>query len=216
MIYQADNIVKDVRVCMDENMADTALIADGDENTLLLNEIIKSKILEAVERVHTEAPFYMLDNAHHFDTNAAINWKTLESGEILLPDDFMRLVVFQMSDWERAVYAMITPADPDYAKTRCRVKALRGTAQRPVCALGMRNDGPVLEFYSCKDNTATITRSVYMPYPVIDNDNGIDISERCYTAVVYTAAALTLLTFGEKERAALFLENANNTYHRTS
>lgn len=214
MVYQVENIKKDVKVCLDENVSSQTLLGDNDENQLQLEEIIASKLLGAVEKVHQEAPYYMLDNGHHFGN--AINWKSMESGEVLLPNDFMRLVVFQMSDWERAVYAMITPADSDYAKTRCRVKALRGTAQRPVCALGMRNDGPVLEFYSCKDNTATITRSVYMPYPVIDNDNGIDISERCYTAVVYTAAALTLLTFGEKERAALFLENANNTYHRTS
>lgn len=215
MIYQADNIVKDVRVCMDENMADTALIADGDENTLLLNEIIKSKILEAVERVHTEAPFYMLDNAHHFDTNAAINWKTLESGEILLPDDFMRLVVFQMSDWERPVYTVLTPDDPEYAKCSSRYKALRGTVQRPVCALAMRNDGRVLEFYSCNSTNATITRAVYVPYPEIDAFGGVDISKPCYTAVVYTVAGLVAITTSEKELASVLFENAKKVLRIT-
>lgn len=213
MIFQADNIVKDVRVCMDENMADTALIADGDENTLLLDEIIKSKILEAVERVHTEAPFYMLDNAHHFDTNAAINWKTLESGEILLPDDFMRLVVFQMSDWERPVYTVLTPDDPEYAKCSSRYKALRGTVQRPVCALAMRNDGKVLEFYSCNSTNATITRAVYVPYPEIDAYGGVDIAERCYTAVVNTIAGLTLVSCGEADKSQLFFTLAKNNLH---
>ena len=47
MIFRVNKIIKDVRVCMDENRTDTALIADSDEETLRLDEVIKSKILEA-------------------------------------------------------------------------------------------------------------------------------------------------------------------------
>jgi hypothetical protein len=47
---------------------------------------------------------------------------------------------------------------------------------------------------------AQVSRAMYIPYPKIDEDNGVDISERCYNAVVYTAAGLTLLTCGETEK----------------
>ena len=112
----------------------------------------------------------------------------------------MRLVVFEMDDWERAVYTAISTDDVEYDRQHSRFKGIRGTAQRPVCAIAVHPEGRVLEFYSCKSEDAHVSRAVYMPYPRIDNDGGIDISERCYKAVVYTAAGLTLLNIGETER----------------
>ena len=198
MIFQIDNIMRDVRVCLDENMMSEALLESGDIDTLALDDIIRSKILEAVQRVHMDAPNYLLEGGHNFGD--AVYWREMESGWVLLPPDFMRLVVFEMDDWERAVYQAISTDDPEYEKQRSRFKGIRGTAQRPVCAIAIRPEGRVLEFYSCKSKNAQVSRAMYIPYPKIDEDNGVDICERCYNAVVYTAAGLTLLTCGEVEK----------------
>lgn len=213
MIYAIDRILQDVRVCLDQNETSDALFAEGDEETLHLDEVIRSKVLEAVRRVHMEAPYHLLEQGHNFgddetDEEVAITWGTGEmanTGYVYLPRDFMRLVVFEMSDWERPVYVPISVDDPTYAKQRSRFAGIRGTAQRPVCAIGVRPGGRVLEFYSCKSEEATVQRAVYLPYPTIDENDGVDISERCYEAVVYTIAGLTLTTSGEAEKAnALF------------
>lgn len=198
MIFQIDKIMQDVRICIDQNMESDALIESGDIDTLALDEIIKSKILEAIQRVHMDAPNYLLEGGHNFGD--AVYWRELESGWVLLPPDFMRLVVFEMDDWEQAVYQAISTDDPEYEKQRGRFKGIRGTAQRPVCAIAIRPEGRVLEFYSCKSKNAQVSRAMYIPYPKIDEDNGVDICERCYNAVVYTAAGLTLLTCGETEK----------------
>ena len=198
MIFQIDKIMQDVRCCIDQNMESDALIESGDIDTLALDEIIKSKILEAVQRVHMDAPNYLLEGGHNFGD--AVYWRELESGWVLLPQDFMRLVVFEMDDWEQAVYQAISTDDPEYEKQRSRFKGIRGTAQRPVCAIAIRPEGRVLEFYSCKSEDAHVRRAVYIPYPTIDEDGGVDISERCYNAVIYTIAGLTLLTCGEVEK----------------
>ena len=190
--------MQDVRICLDQNMESDALIESGDIDTLALDEIIKSKILEAIQRVHMNAPNYLLEGGHNFGD--AVYWRELESGWVLLPPDFMRLVVFEMDDWEQAVYQAISTDDPEYEKQRSRFKGIRGTAQRPVCAIAIRPEGRVLEFYSCKSKNAQVSRAMYIPYPKIDEDNGVDICERCYNAVVYTAAGLTLLTCGETEK----------------
>lgn len=190
--------MQDVRICIDQNMESDALIESGDIDTLALDEIIKSKILEAIQRVHMDAPNYLLEGGHNFGD--AVYWRELESGWVLLPPDFMRLVVFEMDDWEQAVYQAISTDDPEYEKQRSRFKGIRGTAQRPVCAIAIRPEGRVLEFYSCKSKNAQVSRAMYIPYPKIDEDNGVDICERCYNAVVYTAAGLTLLTCGETEK----------------
>lgn len=190
--------MQDVRICIDQNMESDALIESGDIDTLALDEIIKSKILEAIQRVHMDAPNYLLEGGHNFGD--AVYWRELESGWVLLPPDFMRLVVFEMDDWEQAVYQAISTDDPEYEKQRSRFNGIRGTAQRPVCAIAIRPEGRVLEFYSCKSKNAQVSRAMYIPYPKIDEDNGVDICERCYNAVVYTAAGLTLLTCGETEK----------------
>ena len=190
--------MQDVRVCLDQNMTSDALIDTGDIDTLALEEIIRSKILEAVQRIHLIAPNHLLEGGHNFGD--AVYWRELESGWVLLPQDFMRLVVFEMDDWEQAVYQAISTDDEEYEKQRSRFKGIRGTAQRPVCAIAIRPEGRVLEFYSCKSEDAQVSRAVYIPYPRIDDGGGVDVSERCYNAVVYTAAGLTLITCGETDK----------------
>lgn len=204
MVYNIHDVMRDVRICLDQNMTSEQLLQDDDVDTLALDDIVRSKILEAVVRVHSNAPTYLLEEGHNFGD--AVFWGDLESGWVLLPQDFMRLIVFEMSDWERAVYEAISPTDPKYALQRQRIKALRGTAQKPVCAIAMRPEGRVLEFYSCKSKEAYVRRAQYLPYPKIDRNDGIDISERCYTAVKYTAASLILLTLGESDKASAFAE----------
>lgn len=208
MVYSFHDVMRDVRVCLDQNMTSEQLLYTDDVNTLALDDIVRSKILEAVVRVHTSAPTHMLEEGHNFGDS--IFWGDQESGCVLLPQDFMRLISFEMSDWERAVYTAISPTDPEYALQRQRVKALRGTAQKPVCVITTRPEGKALEFYSCKSEDAYVRRGQYLPYPAIDEEGGIDICERCYTAVVYAAASLVLLTLGEGEKATALAEISNS------
>lgn len=204
MVYNIHDIMRDVRICLDQNMTSEPLLLADDTDTLALDDIVRSKIPEAVARVHTNAPTYLLEEGHNFGD--AMFWGDLESGWILLPQDFMRLIAFEMSDWERAVFTAISATDPEYALQRQRIKALRGTAQKPVCAITTRPEGKALEFYSCKSREAYVRRAQYLPYPKIDKDGGIDICERCYTSVVYTIAALVLLTLGESEKSSALSE----------
>lgn len=208
-VYLLDEIAKDVRIAIDQNMQSETLVDFGDVDTLSLNDIIKSKIVDAVKRIHSTAPSYLLDGGHNFGD--AIYWKELESGWCLLPEDFMRLVVFQMDDWERAVYHAISEDDEEYQKQSSRFKGVRGTPQKPVCAIAIRPEGRVLEFYSCKNTDAMVSRAVYLPYPKVDKDNGIQICERCYQAVVYTIASLVLITYGSADQSKALLELAKST-----
>ncbi len=208
MIYNLAEIAREVRIAIDQNMTSEQLIATDDIETLSLEEIIRSKIVEAVRRVETAAPVHFLEEGHDFGD--AVYWADLESGWVLLPDDFMRLIAFRMSDWERTVYAAISVDDPLYAKQSSRYKGIRGNVQKPVCAIVNRAEGKALEFYSCNSEEAYVSRASYLPYPHIDEDDGIDISEKCFTAVIYTVAALVLTTYGEAEKASALTELAKS------
>lgn len=208
MIYKLAEIAREVRIAIDQNMTSEQLIATEDIETLSLEEIIRSKIVEAVRRVETSAPVHFLEEGHDFGD--AVYWADLESGWVLLPDDFMRLIAFRMSDWERTVYAAISVDDPLYAKQSSRYKGIRGNTQKPVCAIVNRAEGKALEFYSCNSEEAYVSRASYLPYPHIDEDDGIDISEKCFTAVIYTVAALVLTSYGEAEKASALTELAKS------
>lgn len=208
-IYQVDKIAKDARVALDQNMSSERLAEIGDVDTLSLNEIIRSKIAEAVRRVHSEAPSYLLDGGHNFGDE--VYWRDICSGYVLLPEDFMRLIVFEMDDWERPVYHAISEDAPEYKLQSSRFKGIRGNPQRPLCAIGIRPEGRVLEFYSCKSEAAKVSKAVYLPYPEIDCNGGIEICKRCYTAVIYTIASLVSTAYGETEKSAALSELAKTS-----
>lgn len=204
MIYQITEVIREVRIALDHNNTSAQLLTEDDIDTLTLEEIIRSKIVEAVRRVHTDAPPYLLEEGHNFGDE--LYWADMNSGWILLPDDFLRLIIFRMTDWERPVYSAISTDSPEYRKQSSRFKGIRGTTQKPVCAIGIRPEGRVLEFYSCKNHDAQVAQGMYIPEPKIDLNGGIDISPRCYRAVVYMAAALVATTTGDGERASAFIE----------
>lgn len=204
MVYKVEDILGDVRIAIDENKTNEQLITDADIDTLMLNDIIRSKIVEAVRRTITGAPVHLLDGGVPFGD--AVFWRDQYSGWVLLPDDFMRLIVFKMSDWDRPVYEPITAGDPQYQLQFSRYKGLRGNPQKPVVAICTRAEGRVLELYSCKDDTATVEQALYMPLPKIDDSDGINIPERCYTSAVYQIAALVAASTQQKEFSSVLTE----------
>lgn len=203
-VYHVTDICKDVRVALDQNKLSGTLAAFSDVDTLSVDQIIISKILDGVHSVHGVAPAYLLDGGYNFGDS--LHWEGYDSGWCLLPENFMRLVVFKMSDWERAVYHPLHVDDVDYQKQHSRYKGIRGNPQKPVCAIGIRPEGRILEFYSCKNNFATVERAVYLPYSFIDDDQGVKICQRCYPAVVYAIAGLTATALNNIEQSKILYE----------
>lgn len=196
MIVQAEKMARDVRVAVDMNHDSRPLLVEGDIDTLSFNDIIYAKLTDAVRMVEMEAPLHLLEQGHQFGD--AVTWGEDGKGWILLPNDFMRLVVFKMSDWHYAVSEAISDDDPIYVRQFSKWKGICGNPERPVVALVNRAEGNVLEFFSCRDDTATVDQAVYIPLPRIDPDGGIDVSEKCYKAAVYRAGALALSSIGNQ------------------
>lgn len=205
-VYRLEDIARDVRVAIDRNGSSDALIEIGDVDTLTLDDIIKSKIVEAVKRVHSEAPAHLLDGGHSFGDKVALFWQDMGSGWVLLPEDFMRFVAFRMSDWKRTVFRCMTAEDKEYEKQSSRFKGIRGTARNPKCFITTRPEGRALEFYSSNNDEAQITQAVYIPYPEVDDLQSVEICSRCYNAVVYAVAALVMAAFGDIDKSSVFNE----------
>lgn len=207
MTYGVQDIVQSVKIALDENKVSTALIEEGDIDTLTLDEIIKSKIEDAAKTVTLIAPHYMLEGGKTF--GESIGWQSnvgYGRGYIFLPEDFLRLVCFQMSDWSYPVFEPITPDDPKYQQQFSRFPGIKGNPQRPVVAIVSNPDNLVLEFFSCQaGDSVYVKQAAYIPKPTITEENTIELSERLKPAIVYHIAYMVALSIGNADVATAML-----------
>ena len=206
MIYSVADLVREIRIALDENTSSNALEVLDDVDTLSLNELIDSKIEDAARLVVMEAPAVLLGTGKAF--GETIGWDMQAgygSGHIVLPDDFLRLIVFQMSDWSMPVTLAIDETSPLYSRQRSRYAGVRGNPQRPVVAIVQQPIGNVLEFYSCEAGEHVyIKMARYAPLPkkyTLDDEEVIELPEKLIRPVVYYAAYLAALATQQAEQA---------------
>lgn len=207
MLYSVDDIIKEVRIALDENSQSPALLAINDNGTLELNDIIRQKITHAVRMVVENAPSHLLDEGEDF-SNIPLIWESGVTGKgmawLKLPDDFLRLVIFRMSDWVRPVLIPIGDTDDRYFLQKSKFAGVKGGVEKPICAITTYPEGKVMECYSSKGGgDVKIQIAKYIAVPKI-TDNKISIADKLYMSVIYTAAGLTAMTFKDTNADALF------------
>lgn len=216
MEYLVSDIIEEAKVAIDENVNSEALALLGDTDTLTLDEIIRSKVEDAARLVESRAAHHLLDAGKAFGDS--IDWESepgYGAGRIHLPDDFCRLISFQMSDWSRAVVEPITEEDPRYLLQSSRYVGVRGNPERPVVTITQQPIGLVLEFFSCTDGPgAYVKRARYLPMATVrvkrsDGKEYIWISEKLRRAVVYRLASMTAAIVGASELSAILLGTSN-------
>lgn len=201
-LYSIADIVSDVRIAINENASSSGAL-DIDIDNLELEEIIKQKILDAIQLVNETAPTYLIDGKKI----GATPIKNQDgSGYIVLPDDFMRLVIFRMDGWKRPVTSAMQDSSPDYILQKN--KYVRGGIDKPKCAITTDANGKkILEYYSLPGSVSghIISVGFYIPYPSITN-NQTEISDKLYRAVIYVTASLTMTALEKTEYANYLME----------
>lgn len=96
---------------------------------------------------------------------------------LVLPQDFLRLVTLQMSDWDRPIQTLVNEDSAEYRKQRNRY--LRGTNTKPIGALVHQNGIAMAELYSCTSNVATMMFGQYIPEPYVLTYNGDKYTSIC-------------------------------------
>lgn len=211
MKYPIQEIISDVRKALDENSQEESLAAVGDVDTLMLDEIIESKIEDGARVVENSAPHHLLDSGRVFGDSVEWSGKAgYGSGSIHLPDDFLRLAVFQMSDWAYAVTEPIYQDNPLYAQQHSRFAGVRGNTEAPVVAIVLQPIGHVLEFYSCSAGADVYVKYArYIPIPKIRNEE-IELCEKLKPAIIYYIAHLVAQTLNNADLAEKMLSTAKS------
>lgn len=113
-----------------------------------------------------------------------------KTGYVTLPEDFLRLQAFQMTEWERPVHIPITPLDPLYAMQRN--KYVRGGVAKPVAVLAFNGATKVLEYYSVQTaHTVSVFR--YIPETLPE-----DIQDNLFDSLTWLVASKVLQIIGSQ------------------
>lgn len=212
---EISTIAQHVRIILDRNMVSKQLIDADDVDTLAQDDIIESAIPKAARHIESAAPAYLLtDGGTSYDLRQeSITWaggKTgIGMGDITLPLDFLRLINFQMSDWERPAQ-IITDEDNAYKLQSSPYSGIKGNPKRPVVAICHLSGALHLEFYSCEGGSnVTVKRSDYLPIPRV-KEGKIEICPKLQEAIEYYAAYLTCISIGDANIANVLKAEAYN------
>ena len=202
MNYAVADILKDVRITLDQNQVESILAADDD--TLELDDIIRKKITEAAMRILREAPLRMIDGTialpepvtiEDADNEAQVSIRSV----IRLPDDYLRLAIVRMSDWKTPLRVAILDTSDIYQTVTSEFDGIRPNEYRPLAVETEDVDGPILELWGSGDAEATLEQGRYIGQPRV-RDGVINFPKLLYPALVNMTAALTAQAY--KDNAA--------------
>lgn len=188
MNVEIEELVKEVRIALDENVEWNGVLLD-DSASLTLDEIIRQKIVHATRMLIDETPAADIGNGRDF-REAPVVWHG-KAGRILLPDDFLRLIAFRMSDWAMAVRDMGRDDTEEYVMQSSPVPGIGADAQHPAVFRTRIQGDDILEFFGSVPS-AEVIEAEYMPEPYAV-DGIIDIPEKLKTDIIYRAAGLTAM-----------------------
>lgn len=213
--YAIATLRSEVRIVLDENVSDQINL-DVNTNTLSVDTLINSNIPIAVRIVDTLAPLHMVGTGDSVSASS-ISWKGdidylgNRPGEITLPNNFLRLVKFKMSDWAYGVSTPISETDRIYNAQWSKYGGVRGNPEQPVVAITSANK---LQFFSSHYSNVTSERATVEDYriliiPSVSNGN-IEIPTLLKDASVYYTAYLVAKTLNQETLAAHLLETTKS------
>jgi hypothetical protein len=210
-------LVGEVRITIDENSVQSEYLASDSDN-LELDELIRSKLPDAIRAIHEIAPNRLIEGVPYLIDESDQHKNTDGTGHVKVPDDFLRLVLFDMRSWRMPVYAAINDNSDEYAMQKNVFT--RGSASKPVCALTQDIEGNrILEYYSAgliNDGTQNlrdhrIRQMVYLPMPSINNDM-VQISSSLRAPIVNYCAGLVMVSRGDPQHAEAFFNIAKSFF----
>lgn len=204
--YEVKEIVGDVRIAIDENVDSSAMENFGDVDTLELKAIIERKIADAARLIEMDAPLRLLGGGTFYKPETVSIDGAQYTARVDLPEDFMRLIVFNMTGWSTPAFRAISVDDAKYAIIRSRYTSVKPNDENPVVAIVPSNDeksksGMMIEAFGNVKADAKVAYMRYMKRPMVTEDGKIELSEDLYEAIVYETAALTMQAIKDTEMA---------------
>lgn len=197
-----DSIVADVKVCFDEiGLNDAEFLTDTDNTEM--DTIITSKIGDALRFVGLHA------DVGYLEPTVVSTDVTAKDGMVdyKLPDDFLRMIYAQLSDWLFAATEPIFYTEKEYATLKNPITT--GYPDNPKVAITADKH---LELYTTKRSDVKLSFGYIGETEKVEEEDGTvnqvkvvkwPIPNKLYRAVIYYIAGLTLLTYKDQHADSL-------------
>lgn len=198
MLYSKELLIELVKINMEEGFSESNVERVGGVGVELY---IESKLPEAINAVFMAAPDVLLPQT---DISKTLTPKKKQngSGEIVLPQDVLRITLLKMKGWDRVI-TRFEDSNSIIAKLQENPYTMAGRA-KPVAVLALNKTGDkVLRYYSLPPEVRTheVDEALYVRIP--DMSSPIEIHELLLPSITYLTAALVFEILGDTERSAV-------------
>lgn len=200
-----DDIKKRVRLTLDEVLSNESENFEGEDDTQLDN-VISSKVVEALRFVHGNAESSLLESGEYTDsfeslTAVARGEKSFTPVRLYLGGAFLRLVKVECGEWSRSVTSHLSFDDVEYSMQKNYLTI--ATPERPLVFLGRHLDligedeqGYCVELYSVRNPQDAYYRVGYLNEPELSNDK-LKVCDKLVDAFIYYLSGLVLLVLND-------------------
>ena len=153
---QRQQIINEVKIKLEESHP-------YEDVEVINSPLIKELLDECTDETQLLAPVYLLQPEEHAVSTNDIVENPDNTGYIVLPDDFLRLVSFKMSAWKKALIEAISEDHPKYNLQKNIYT--RGGISKPVAVIRYEpgeNNRKVIEYYSVTNNNHNVDRLLYV------------------------------------------------------
>lgn len=194
------------RKCMDEMYSIESEGMVGVSDDLNLRKQVEDSIVEAVVKVHRNAPSVLLEGVgSSYNVGHDLDFDT-ENGVITITmlKDTLRIISVKAKDSDIVVCDFVAE---DSAEGRKQLnKYVRGIPDDPRVVMMQKGAGdyrPVLKYYTSDESGFDAIDLTYIPYPTIE-ETMVDISPKLEYAVLNEIVAMILDNMSLHDKAAIY------------
>ena len=195
------------RKCMDEMYSIESEGMVGISDDLNLRKQVEDSIVEAVVKIHKNAPSVLLEGVNGSD-QLDFDVEFDEKGEgiitITMLKDTLRVISVKAVDSDIIVCNFL-PEDSAEGRKQLN-KYVRGVPDDPRVVLMQTGSDykPILKYYTCKKTESmTPVKLTYIPYPIIE-ETMVSISPKLEYAVLNEIVAMILDNMNAHDKAAIY------------
>lgn len=205
-----EELIKKVRITMDENSSSSRLAEIKDIDSLQLDELIRESIVAGVKYVHSNADVTELtDDVTEDGSLSSVEEEKVGSEKYIqyidCPSDFHVLSSIKMSKWKKPIRILSSLNNVNEDMELCPYYGIGSDKESPAVYLTERNGNRVFMACSCDEEGSTLENFRYLPLPSIKEGN-IKIIKGREDDCAYAIAYNVFMSLGDTSMASAMAE----------
>ena len=205
-----EELIKKVRITMDENSSSSRLAEIKDIDSLQLDELIRESIVAGVKYIHSNADVTELtDDVTEDASTSSVEEKMIGSEKYIqyidCPSDFHVLSSIKMSRWKKPVRILSVLNNVTEDMELCPYYGIGSDQESPAVYLTERNGKRVFMACSCDEEGSSLETFRYLPIPYI-KEGDIKIIKGREDDCAYAIAYNVFMSLGDTNMASAMAE----------